>query len=133
MSLFVTLGRSQLSTNNVLLSRALAPQCLSTKIQECQGGGRCGIRTYIGNNVVCSDRATCVYRGGVSVEEEGSTKQEVEKEVPVRFYSNLLPSPQQCFILAEPSALTNTSHTDIPNTFCLQLDHPLFNPDSWPF
>ena len=85
MSLFVTLGRSQLSTNNVLLSRALAPQCLSTKIQECQGGGRCGIRTYVGNNVVCSDRATCVYRGGVSVEEEGSTKQEVEKEVPSTF------------------------------------------------
>ena len=85
MSLFVTLGRSQLSTNNVLLSRALAPQCLSTKIQECQGGGRCAIRTYVGNNVVCSDRATCVYRGGVSVEEEGSTKQEVEKEVPSTF------------------------------------------------
>ena len=42
-------------------------------------------RAFNGNNMVCSERATCVYRGGVPVEEEGSAKQEVEKAVPSTF------------------------------------------------
>jgi hypothetical protein len=80
MSLLVTLGRagpSQLSTNNILLSRTLAPQCLveTRRYKSVKAeGGVVSARTFIGNNVVCSELATCVYRGGVSVEEEGSTK-----------------------------------------------------------
>ena len=92
MLLLVTLGRagpSQLSTNNVLLARALAPQCLveTRRYKSVKAeGGVVFARTFIGDNVVCSERATCIYRGGVSVEKEGSTKQEVEKEVPSTFF-----------------------------------------------
>ena len=91
MSLLVTLGRagpSQLSTNNILLSRAVAPQCLleTRRYKSVKAeGGVVSARTFNGDDVVCSERTTCVYRGGVPVEEEGSAKQEMEKEVPSTF------------------------------------------------
>jgi hypothetical protein len=91
MSLLVTFGRagpSQLSTNNILLSRALAPQCLveTRRYKSVKAEGAVvSARTSNGNNVVCSERATCVYRGGVFAEEEGSKKREREKEVPSTF------------------------------------------------
>ena len=80
MSLLVTLARagpSQLSTNNIFLSRALAPQCLieTRRYKSVKAeGGVVSSRTSSGNDMVYSEHATYVYRGGVFIEEKGSTK-----------------------------------------------------------
>ena len=42
--------------------------------------------------MVNSERATCVYRGGVSAEEEGSNENEKEKEISSTFHTIQVPN-----------------------------------------
>ena len=133
MSLLVTLGRtgpSQLSTNNILLSRAVAPQCLveTRRYKSVKAeGGVVSARTFNGNDEVCSERTTWVYRSGVSVEEEGSTKQEVEKEVPSTFFYQLPTTTSPIFHFGRAVRIDeclphrHTEHFLPPNSITLSL------------